>query len=309
MTEQLNIFKTLGITKNENIHSEFLAWLLSPYENHGLGSKFFTKIIEKLRENCENCEALNAIKIDNDNDLPYLKVAREFSYKNNENNENSDCGRFDIFIRNSIGDNKFVCLIENKIESPLGNEQLERYKKFLDKWGNYKKLYLFLSPKNDYCKWDNEKGYININYKFIKDVLANVIKKEEITNNNTKSVIEQYLEIIPTTKEPYKYNDEKFVWDNKNGESRFEPKDENEENKNYYYTITPDEKLGICIRPKDKDKNPNIELIEKFEKEYEWKEKVYINKEGYYWVLKDLNNIDDISDIIGTTEKIFDPNE
>ena len=45
----VNFYKILSLTQNEKVHSEFLAWLLSPYEEHGLGDLFFRKIIEKLK--------------------------------------------------------------------------------------------------------------------------------------------------------------------------------------------------------------------------------------------------------------------
>ena len=70
----VNFFEILSITQNEKVHSEFLAWLLSPYEEHVLGDLFFRKIIEKLEIGNIKCDNLN------------LKVNREYSYKS-ENDE------------------------------------------------------------------------------------------------------------------------------------------------------------------------------------------------------------------------------
>ncbi len=46
-----NIFKILHISRNEIRHSNFLAWLLDPNENHGFGDLYLRKILERLTEN------------------------------------------------------------------------------------------------------------------------------------------------------------------------------------------------------------------------------------------------------------------
>ena len=45
---EFNIFDTLGISRWEIKHSNILAWLLSPSENHNLGTDFLNGIIEKI---------------------------------------------------------------------------------------------------------------------------------------------------------------------------------------------------------------------------------------------------------------------
>lgn len=43
-----NIFEVLGITNAEIRHSNFLAWLLDPNGNHGMGDKFLREFVSKL---------------------------------------------------------------------------------------------------------------------------------------------------------------------------------------------------------------------------------------------------------------------
>jgi hypothetical protein len=43
-----NAFETLGIVNAEIRHSNVLAWLLNPKENHGLGDVFIKKLIQTL---------------------------------------------------------------------------------------------------------------------------------------------------------------------------------------------------------------------------------------------------------------------
>ena len=42
---EFNIFEVLGIEKSENRHSAFLAWLMDPKANHGLGNYFVRKFL------------------------------------------------------------------------------------------------------------------------------------------------------------------------------------------------------------------------------------------------------------------------
>ncbi len=48
---KFNLFYMLKISKTEIRHSNMLAWLLNPNENHGLGDAYFRGIFQKLVEN------------------------------------------------------------------------------------------------------------------------------------------------------------------------------------------------------------------------------------------------------------------
>lgn len=41
-----NAFETLGVVNTEIRHSNVLAWLLNPRENHGIGDVFIKKLIQ-----------------------------------------------------------------------------------------------------------------------------------------------------------------------------------------------------------------------------------------------------------------------
>ena len=49
--EQPNIFRILKVDNYEIRHSNFLAWLFDPAENHGLGNLVFKTFIKILFEN------------------------------------------------------------------------------------------------------------------------------------------------------------------------------------------------------------------------------------------------------------------
>lgn len=43
-----NVFETLGIYHTEIRHSNVLAWILKPLENHGLGETFIKKLMQRI---------------------------------------------------------------------------------------------------------------------------------------------------------------------------------------------------------------------------------------------------------------------
>lgn len=45
---QFNIFEAIGAVRQELRHSDFLAFLLNPQENHGLGDAFIKRLLQKI---------------------------------------------------------------------------------------------------------------------------------------------------------------------------------------------------------------------------------------------------------------------
>ncbi len=104
--EGFNVFKLCGVDHYENAHSDIIAEFLNPKGSHGCGSDFFQafcKITGLDFRNYENAE-----------------VIREHW---------TDEGRPDMLIR--AGKNKVV--IENKIYANEQQDQLRRYRDWLDK--------------------------------------------------------------------------------------------------------------------------------------------------------------------------------
>jgi len=104
-----NIFKILDVADDENKHSDFLAELLNHKGSHGQGKIFLNEFINLLKKKGANIPEgeLRAI------------VKRE---KWTE----TEPGRIDINIEFG-GKTRFAIIIENKINSPDQEKQLERY--------------------------------------------------------------------------------------------------------------------------------------------------------------------------------------
>ena len=48
LLDQFNIFEAIGAVRQEVRHSDFLAFLLNPQQNHGLGDTFLKRLLQKV---------------------------------------------------------------------------------------------------------------------------------------------------------------------------------------------------------------------------------------------------------------------
>ena len=48
LLDQFNIFEAVGVVRQELRHSDFLAFLLDPRANHGLGDVFAKKLLQRV---------------------------------------------------------------------------------------------------------------------------------------------------------------------------------------------------------------------------------------------------------------------
>ena len=177
--DNFNIFKVLKLDNHEIRHSNFLAWLLNPKENHCLNNDFLQSFL------------MTAIQY-NVKDSSDLIVETE--YFTNEGR------RIDILLHSKMSD--FVCVIENKYGSNEHNEQCKHYKDFIEnhsKFKDYKnKYYIFL----DIEKPDKEQlqkalyCYEPMTYREIYKILAEILKNSGNLKQEVKQVIEQYKCII-----------------------------------------------------------------------------------------------------------------
>lgn len=125
-----NIFEITGLGNQEIKHSNTLAWLFGDNE-HGLKYQILEGFLKFTLENgdhtSESYENLGKyLKTQEKN----IRVFRE-SYN------------IDLLLIDE--NNKLVITIENKVEADEGEEQLLKYRKFIDdKYKDFKRIYLSL---------------------------------------------------------------------------------------------------------------------------------------------------------------------
>lgn len=199
-----NIFDVLKITSAEIRHSNMLAWLLNPQNPHGFGDSILKEIglnalLDDSFHGCFNTPCINEkkekyfcfndiptsraelIDILINGDFSDLKVYREYAH-------------IDILL---VSDkNKFVCVIENKIEANIEKTQLMRYAETVcQEYMDYKKLFLVFSVyhhDNLNCN-----RYYKVTYSDFYKMLQQKYEtnKSRITVDN-KVLIKQYIENI-----------------------------------------------------------------------------------------------------------------
>lgn len=129
-TKRFNLFDILKITRTEIRHSNMLAWLLNPNENHGLGDRVLRGLIRQtVLFSSTQVDILDTLLMDCYN----FSILREWH---------------NIDVLAVSHEEKFVLCIENKIDSGEHDNQLARYKKQIEQaFPEYQKKYIYLSPE------------------------------------------------------------------------------------------------------------------------------------------------------------------
>lgn len=159
--ENFNIFSVLNLsTKEVRLHSAFLAELLNPDGDHGLGYKFLEAFLSII---------IQRVKPGFEFDIKSAKVSKEFSI-GPISEDYTEGGQIDLLIRD---DKNHAIVIENKIGANDQKNQLLRYDNYAKKnktIESYILLYLTLNrdEASEYSTC-NQVEYQRISYK--KDIL------------------------------------------------------------------------------------------------------------------------------------------
>jgi hypothetical protein len=161
-----NIFRILNISKTEIRHSNFLSWLLDPYESHNLRDAFLKRFLSDI-----------SVELDLTS-FETIEIRREWR-------------NIDILI--ITGD--IVVCIENKVESNEHSDQLSRYKRIVrESFPSKDQIFVYLTPKQSEA---SDKEYISYSYEQIASILDRMISL--FSRNITSEVlqyIKDYIEIL-----------------------------------------------------------------------------------------------------------------
>ena len=217
-----SFFKTLGVSRNENVHSNFIAWLLRPTSNHELNYYPLQKFLQMLSRVYKNENNLKA-QFTEEYAIDFLledyeltdgcKVTTESPTGAIAGFDNS--GRIDILLELTFkGSNKILpIIIENKVLSTENdenkknkpgakNKQTEKYfewskKKYpCDDADPYNTpILIFLAPdyeKDIKCKCD---AFLKVSYQnLIDDVIEPCLLNA--TTLQARCLIENYLRCL-----------------------------------------------------------------------------------------------------------------
>ena len=127
-TKRFNMFDILKLTRYEIRHSNMLAWLLDPNENHGIGDGVLRGVIQHITTNKDVGDVFENLLMNYNS----FELRREYNW---------------IDILAVSKENRFVLCLENKIDSGEHDDQLNRYRKTVrDSFPGYRTMFIFLTP-------------------------------------------------------------------------------------------------------------------------------------------------------------------
>jgi hypothetical protein len=176
-----NIFEVLQVSRQEIRHSNFLAWLLNPNENHGLNELVLVRF---LREVFSDQRAKNISGLDADSlDFQKVEIKREW--------QNIDL----VLLIDNV-----VVAIENKVDSKEHSNQLQKYQKIIESnFKGFKKVFVYLTPHGEPAKMDHE-VYIEYSYAQFTDILERILDVHQSTIGEKALVyIKDYIQTLKRT--------------------------------------------------------------------------------------------------------------
>jgi hypothetical protein len=178
LISKFNIFEAVGAIRLELRHSDFLSFILSPRENHGLKELFLKKLLQKASMVFSG-EIINVIEIDTAN-YDLVEVKREVN-------------NIDILIY--IPSIPLVCAIENKIFSGEHSDQLGRYKKYIQKeYPNCKQIFIYLTPDG---LDPSDEDWLPFGYNLLAEILNNILDSAHSTlANDIHTLIKHYIAML-----------------------------------------------------------------------------------------------------------------
>lgn len=176
--DDFNLFDMLKITNLEIRHSNILAWLFDPNENHGLGDSFIQSFITKVIQKSDP-KKYNGLEI-------LLQDFYSYQVYRESNN-------MDIVLLSY--EEKTAIIIENKIWSGESTHQLNKYlEKSKEEYREFTNiLYVFLTP--DGIESSDPENWIIFSYAEIISSLESA-RKNHILRNEVTLVIGNYIEIV-----------------------------------------------------------------------------------------------------------------
>lgn len=177
-SNRFNLFDVLKISGTEIRHSNVLAWLLDPNENHGLGDAVLRRLLQTLVINSPQADVFHSLLMD----LYGFTVLREWEH---------------IDLLAVSHEERFLLCIENKVFSGEHDHQLARYQELLEKeYPQYHKIFAFLTPGGTEPEEETACGtWQSISYEQIIEVVE-AAKFEKTLSAEVSYFIDQYLDAV-----------------------------------------------------------------------------------------------------------------
>ncbi len=179
LLDHFNIFEALNAVRVELRHSDFLAFLLDPAQNHGLGDIFVKRLLQKALAACSSALPITPVKLDIW-DLDEIVVQREWQ-------------NIDILLTDEP--HKIAVIIENKVDSEEHSSQLQRYRQtVVEHYPGWDILGLLLTPEGTQ---PSDETYIAIDYQAVCEIIERLTKARESTlGPDVRTLLSHYTQML-----------------------------------------------------------------------------------------------------------------
>lgn len=177
---QFNVFEAIGAVRQELRHSDFLAFLLDPAQNHGLGDEFARRLLQRVLISAGD-QPLPVTPIDLDVwDLNELVVQREW--------QNIDI----MLLEETL---KVAVIIENKIGSAEHSNQLARYHQTVAQhYPGWKILGVYLTKEGDI---PSHGAYLPVDYTAVCEIIERLTAKRASTlGDDVRTLMTHYTQML-----------------------------------------------------------------------------------------------------------------
>lgn len=163
LLDQFNLFEAVGVVRQEVRHSDFLAFLLNPQQNHGLGDVFLKRLLQQALG--AGGRTLPIMPLDLDIwSLDEVLVLREWQ-------------NIDLLLLDKP--HHFAIIIENKIESHEHSNQLQRYRQVVQThYPDWSIIGLYLTTDGEL---PSDESYLPVSYSVICQVLEGLARSRAST--------------------------------------------------------------------------------------------------------------------------------
>ncbi len=187
---EFNLFNVLEIWQRERQHSEFISWLLTPGNSHGIGDSFLRAFIKLITIKGRKLLRVNQLRTL----IPDAQTIRRWKFQDLA--VETESNRIDISLIDET--DRFVCFIENKMFSTEHSNQLSRYlKEVQTRHKNFTLLPVFLTPSGIRPRNPRDAGqYIPMGYREIMTLLQSTLNDSPDMDPDITSFIRQYIRAL-----------------------------------------------------------------------------------------------------------------
>ncbi len=180
LLDRFNILEALGVVRQELRHSDFLAYLLDPRGNHGLGDAFVKRLLQRVLMTAGNTPvSVTPIQLELWS-LDRMEVRREWQ-------------RIDILLLDE--DHELAVIVENKIGSGEHSDQLQRYYRTVEEHHpGWRILAVYLTPGGE---TPSHESYLPVGYGLVCEVIDDLAESQaSVVSPDLKTLMIHYTDML-----------------------------------------------------------------------------------------------------------------